>query len=78
MLLRYMYFGMYTPVLKVASCVAMETMQFQITKMALGLGQYFMHALGEFASIRKYVIGVQCKSDYPIGKVVYQMFFSYF
>ena len=54
--------------LKVASCVAMETMQFYMTKVALVLRTIFLHALSELASIRKNVLGVQCKSDYPLGK----------
>ena len=68
MMLRYEYFCMYNPFFKVASCVAMETMQFHITKVALVLRTIFLHALNELASIRKYVIGSQCKSDYPLKK----------
>ena len=66
--MRYEYFCMYTPFFKVTSWVAMETIQFHITKAALVLRTIFLHALGELASVRKYVLGAQCKSDYPLGK----------
>ena len=56
------------PFFKVASCVAMETMQFHITKVAFVLRTIFLHVLSELASIRKYVQGSQCNSDYPLGK----------
>ena len=56
------------PFFKVASWVAVETIQFHITKVALVLRTIFLHALSELASIRKYVLGAQCKSDYPLGK----------
>ena len=56
------------PFFKVTSWVAMETIKFHITKVALVLRTLFLHALGELVSVRKYVLGAQNKSDYPLGK----------
>ena len=56
------------PFFKVASWVAVETKQFHITKVALVLRKIFLHAFSELASISKYVLGAQFKSDYPLGK----------
>ena len=46
----------------------METIQFHIPKVALVLRTIFLHALDELASVRKNVLGAQCKSDYTLGK----------
>ena len=66
MLLRYMYFGMYTPILK--SGIMRCHGNYAISHNQSGLSFEDMHALSELASIRNYVLGVQCKSDYPLGK----------
>ena len=67
---------MYTPVLESRIMGCHGNYAISHNQSGPSFDDNILHALSEFASIRKYVLVSQCKSDY-LRKEVYQMIFPF-